>query len=547
MLQFRAVVIALILGTIPSVASGSCPSIAQKYAAMGGAGGILGAPTSQVQPTRDGRGRFQTYENGAIYWSKATCAHWIKEPFLSKWVTLNDVTGPLGFPTSDIENDGSFDYYRMGSFPEWITFQKGRIYYRPSYVDEPRRGALYAVYGAIWKKYADFGAHRGLLGFPRTDELPLQNGRYNDFQNGSIYWSQATGAHEVHGTIRDCWLRLGAAAGPLGYPRSDEIVAPDQVGRFSKFEHGAIYWTEMTGAHDVRGAILEAWGSVGWERGVLGYPRSGETAAPDGRGRFNIFEHGSIYWTPTTGAHEVRGAIRDTWATYQWERGRLGYPRTNETSTPDGVGRFNHFEGGSIYWTAGTGARAVYGPIRDKWEDLGWERSCLGYPRTEQYEAAAGRQVQEFQRGQISLVGGTATHTCQGDNQPTPGYIGLSYRIGPSCGTGILPCTGYLRWTLTPIAVSGTVGLRTEQVINSEYEYGQVFSTTNGPQEVCFQGNAYYCYFDANSPGLAVGRWKVAVSSGLWTAFCEVDVSSGSSTVHFSEYTSGCETGAGYP
>lgn len=42
-------------------------------------------------------------------------------------------------------------------------------------------------------------------------------------------------------------------------------------------------------------------------------------------GRYNHFEGGSIYWTPRTGPHEVHGAIRDLWASTGWENGFLGY------------------------------------------------------------------------------------------------------------------------------------------------------------------------------------------------------------------------------
>ena len=54
---------------------------------------------------------------------------------------------------------------------------------------------------------------------------------------------------------------------------------------------------------------------LGWERSFLGYPLTDETATPDGVGRYNHFQGGSIYWTPATGAHEVHGAIRGQWAT----------------------------------------------------------------------------------------------------------------------------------------------------------------------------------------------------------------------------------------
>ena len=107
----------------------------------------------------------------------------------------------------------------------------------------------------------------------------------------------------------------------------------------------------QTGAHEVHGAIRGLWAQLGWERSFLGYPLTNETATPDGTGRFNHFQGGSIYWTPATGAHEVHGAIRGLWAQLGWERSFLGYPTTDETTTPDGVGRFNHFQGGSIYWT----------------------------------------------------------------------------------------------------------------------------------------------------------------------------------------------------
>src|SRR5262249_294006 len=76
------------------------------------------------------------------------------------------------------------------------------------------------------------------------------------------------------------------------------------------------------------------------------------------------FQGGSVYWTPQTGAHEVHGAIRDKWASLGWERSSLGYPVSDETAAADGVGRYSLFQGGAVYWTVQTGAHAVSGPIR---------------------------------------------------------------------------------------------------------------------------------------------------------------------------------------
>jgi hypothetical protein len=175
-------------------------------------------------------------------------------------------------------------------------------------------------------------------------------------------------------------LALGGAGGFLGDPTGPESSTPDGYGRFRHFQGGSIYWTPDTGAHEVHGAILQKWASLGWERSDLGYPTTDESITPDGIGRFNHFQYGSIYWTPDTGAHEVHGAIRDKWAQLGWERSDLGYPTTDESVTPDGIGRFNHFQHGSIYWTPNTGAHEVHGVIRAKWAELGWEQSWLGYP-----------------------------------------------------------------------------------------------------------------------------------------------------------------------
>jgi len=139
---------------------------------------------------------------------------------------------------------------------------------------------------------------------------------------------------------------------------------------------------------------------MGWERSLLGYPVSDESLTPYGPGRFNHFEHGSIYWTPETGVHEVHGAIRDKWASMGWERSILGYPMKDESESPDGVGRFNHFQGGSIYWTPWTGAHAVHGAILDKWASMGWEYSYLRYPISDEQDCPGGR-VSHFEGGNI--------------------------------------------------------------------------------------------------------------------------------------------------
>src|SRR5262249_50288444 len=153
------------------------------------------------------------------------------------------------------------------------------------------------------------------------------------------------------------------------------VTAADGVGRYNHFTNNtSIYWSPNTGVHSVQGAIRDKWIQLGSEGG-LGYPTTDELIAPDGVGRYNHFSRdsnaASVYWRPSTGAHAIKGAIRSQWASLGWETG-LGYPATDELTTPDGVGRCNHFsKSASIYWTPSTGAWALYGAIRDRWASLG--------------------------------------------------------------------------------------------------------------------------------------------------------------------------------
>lgn len=126
-----------------------------------------------------------------------------------------------------------------------------------------------------------------------------------------------------------------------------------------------------------------------------------EMAMPDGRGRARDYENGSIYWTPEFGAFEVHGAIRVKWAQLGGHRSVLGYPVGDEAGCGPGAGRFNHFEGGSVYWREDIGAHEVHGAIRDKWASMGWQDSSLGYPMTDE-RGAPDLRANTFQHGTIT-------------------------------------------------------------------------------------------------------------------------------------------------
>jgi hypothetical protein len=204
---------------------------------------------------------------------------------------------------------------------------------------------------AIDLKYQSMGGASSFLGAPATPETACPDGvgRYRHYAHGSIYWTAATGAHEVHGLIRGKWSALGYEQGKLGYPGTDETALAN--GAYSIFQGGVILWKGGAAeAFAVQGAIQSRYVSLGSEGGVLGFPVTDERPLPDGVGRYNHFEGGSIYWKPSVGAHEVHGLIRGFWADHGWEQGSFGYPLTNEAPTHEGdADRFNDFENGVIY------------------------------------------------------------------------------------------------------------------------------------------------------------------------------------------------------
>jgi uncharacterized protein with LGFP repeats len=189
--------------------------------------------------------------------------------------------------------------------------------------------------------------------------------------------------------------------GALGLPVTDARKTPDGIAVYQHFEGGSIYSTSATGARAVSGPIRDAWAASGWEKGVLGYPTGNATPAPDGIGRYQQFQKGSVYWSPSTGAHIVQGPVLNAWAAAGWERGVLGYPTRDAASTPDGIGRFGFFQGGAVYWSAATGAHVLRGAVLNAWGSTGWERGRLGYPTSDAQLAPGGRTT--FQHGAITI------------------------------------------------------------------------------------------------------------------------------------------------
>lgn len=166
------------------------------------------------------------------------------------------------------------------------------------------------IYGAIYRKWQHLGGMD--WGVPCTDELgtPDGVGRFVSFENHtkSIYWRSGE-AYGIWGPVREKWASMRFETSPLGYPVTDTMPTPDGRGSYNHFDTGAIYFTKETQAHVVWGRIYEHWARMNWEQSYLGYPTSDETGFPEG-GRASIFENGGIYfWNDAEGAIDLRDVV----------------------------------------------------------------------------------------------------------------------------------------------------------------------------------------------------------------------------------------------
>ncbi|MEN3357630.1 MAG: hypothetical protein V7637_1612, partial [Mycobacteriales bacterium] len=217
--------------------------------------------------------------------------------------------------------------------------------------------SLTATYtNAIDAKYAELGGPTGVLGVatePTVDITGgLAGGRFRPYVHGAIIWSAAAGAHEVGGGIL---AKYWPVRDTFGFPTSDELAVTG--GRASTFQRGNAYWSAATGVGFVRGGDLVMYLALGGPTGY-GLPLGNETTNPDKRGTRQHFSgNRSIYYLPGIGSREVHGGIRTKWASLGWERSHLGYPTTNEVSIP--TGRRSSFQNGYIDFNSVTHAIVV--------------------------------------------------------------------------------------------------------------------------------------------------------------------------------------------
>jgi uncharacterized protein with LGFP repeats len=345
-------------------------AIRDKWAATGHATGWLGYPTGQMACGLAGGGCSQPFQGGSVYWSGRTGAFGVQGAVRDHWVGAGAEGGPIGYPVSDMACATS-------GRSCWQSFQTAAITWGTG------GAGTQTTSGAIRDYWAGAGAGDGAIGVPVQPMVCglAGGGCKQEFQSGTTYWSSATGARAVAGAVRDAWLAAGGEGGPLRYPATELWCGFKNGGCGQQFQGGSVYFSPGTGAHAIQGAIRERWTASGWESGPLGYPTTAMECS--GTGCRQSFQGGTVTWLAGSGTRLVSGAIGERWVASGRESGALGYPTTEMACGFTGGGCGQQYQGGSVYWSPTTGAHGIYGAIRAAWMARGWESGPLGYPTDE--------------------------------------------------------------------------------------------------------------------------------------------------------------------
>jgi uncharacterized protein with LGFP repeats/GH25 family lysozyme M1 (1,4-beta-N-acetylmuramidase) len=372
------------------------------WRASGRENGPLGYPTADETCGLANGGCRQAFEKGATVWSPATGAQLMPDgPIRSVWMQQGSEGGALGYPTGSqacgLVNDGCFQ-----------NFQGGAIIWSAA------TGAHASKTGAVRNEWSRMGFEKGALGYPIAAEkcgLP-DNGCSQDFQNGSVTWTPARGAFSVLGSIFASWKSQNRETGVLAYPTSVQTCGLVGGGCYQNFQNGAIIWSPATGAQaSPAGPIRALWAKTGYENGTLGYPTSGVVCGLRNSGCYQNYQNGAIIWSPTTGAQvSPNGPIRTKWGAMGYENSELGYPTGPVVCGIRDGGCYQNFQGGAMLWSQSSGAQPSTGQIRARYAALGYETSFLGYPiTTTACTLADGACYQNYQGGSITWHPTTGT------------------------------------------------------------------------------------------------------------------------------------------
>jgi hypothetical protein len=279
------------------------------------------------------------------------------------------------------------------------------------------------------------------------------------------------------------WTALGGDTGPLGakLPPPDDHPFDVPGGRAQDFANGSIYWSESTGAWDVRGPVRDRYLATGGSGGTLAFPTGAAEPAGVPGAEVQLFTGGRIYNSATTGPRALGGAVLARYLAAGGASGRLGMPTTNEAYGGISGSRVTVFTGGRIYWSAATGAQAVYDVILAKYLAIGAARSYLGLPTTSEYMLSTGPR-NRFTSGAITYYTSSRTVVVAGTWRTssatvTAAEMPYTYRSGCPVGPSGLRRVKLPYYDWAGVPRTGDIVLRTSSVDDMQRVFKKAFAS----------------------------------------------------------------------
>jgi SpoIID/LytB domain protein len=150
-------------------------------------------------------------------------------------------------------------------------------------------------WGPVLDRYDAFGREKSPYGMPTTGIWGPGSYRGASYVEGSILWSQATGAHGVLATFRRAFQRVGGATGHLRLPIAEKQKHADlPSGRRQRFQRGTLYRTPGMKVWALWGAIDSKYRGIDAATSACGYPTADQTGN-DLSGTAS-FQHGTMTW-----------------------------------------------------------------------------------------------------------------------------------------------------------------------------------------------------------------------------------------------------------
>jgi uncharacterized protein with LGFP repeats len=303
------------------------------YRANGFPSGRLGAPVGGQR--WEAGGIVQSFEGGTIYIAGSTGIQIVPPAVQSLYSASNGPAGPLGFPTAPAT---------VASPVTFQPFRSGVIY-----TDGTRGG--YVSHGMMADVYASRGGYNGSLGLPIGNTEFVGGGITQAFANATAYVSGSGGIRTIPaGGLAEMYYRsLGGPTGTLGWPAGSEHGVAG--GIVQEYTNGTMYISGATGFNHTTGWMGDVYKQHGGPAGSLGFPL--DSTHVEAGGIVQSFQTGTIYIAGSTGIHIVPSAIQAALVAQGGVSGPLGFPVA--PAVVSGAEMTQRFQRGTITVSSGGG------------------------------------------------------------------------------------------------------------------------------------------------------------------------------------------------